>query len=115
LDIAIISIGMILAVVAGVAAYKTCGPYGEQCRTDPRVRRVYDSETGRLRLLIYDADGNGRFDTWSFMDGERLLRMEIDEDEDGVTDRSEEYGPDGQLLRSTRRNSVGTTDSVTVR
>ena len=106
---------MIIAVVAGIAAYKICGPYGEQCRTDPRVRRVYDSETGRLRLLIYDADGNGRFDTWSFMDGERLLRMEIDEDEDGTTDLWEEYSPDGQLLRSTRRDSVGTPEGVTGR
>jgi hypothetical protein len=86
--------GFGVSVISGVVAYQVAGPYGEKRQHDPRVRRFYDPTTDRLRLLVYDADGDGRFDTWSFMDGERVLRMEFDEDEDGHIDRREEYSAD---------------------
>ena len=86
-------------MASGVVAYRIDGPYGEREAHDPRVKRVVDPATGRLQLLVYDADGDGRFDTWSYMDGDRLLRMEIDTDRDGVIDRWELYRPDGTLER----------------
>ena len=62
-----------------------------------RISPEYDKATGKLTLLKYDSNGNGKVDTWSYMDGARVLRIEIDNDEDGKIDRWEHYGPDKQL------------------
>lgn len=56
-----------------------------------RVQAEYDKTTGRLSRLEYDANGNGKPDTWAFMDGTRLSRLEADENEDGKVDRWEYY------------------------
>lgn len=89
--------GLVLAIASGVAAYRISGPYGERDRDDPRVTRFYDPNSGRLRLLVYDADGDGRFDTWSYMDGDRVIRMEFDSDGDGRVDRWEYFKVDGSI------------------
>ncbi len=69
-------------------------------RADRRnIEPVYDEKTGRLQLLKYDANGNGKPDTLSYMDGARVLRIEIDRNEDGRTERWEYYGPDQKLER----------------
>lgn len=47
--------------------------------------------------MKYDSDGDGRFDTFSYMDGPTILRIEIDQNEDGKIDRWEYYGP-GKVL-----------------
>jgi len=60
---------------------------------------VYDKKSGRLTLLKYDSNGNGKVDTWSYMDGARVVRIEIDKDEDGKIDRWEYYGPDQKLVK----------------
>jgi hypothetical protein len=57
----------------------------------------YDPQTGKLRLLKYDSDGNGKVDTVSYLDGSRVVKIEIDKDEDGKVDRWEYYGPDQKL------------------
>ncbi len=62
-----------------------------------KIEPVYDQATGRLQLLKYDSDGDGKIDTWSYMDGARVVRIEIDKDEDGKIDRWEYYGPDAKL------------------
>jgi hypothetical protein len=64
-----------------------------------RMTAEYDKSTGRLTLLKYDSNGNGVVDTWSYMDGARVVRIEIDKDEDGKIDRWEYYGPDQKLLK----------------
>lgn len=61
------------------------------------VQAKYDEKTGRLGRLAYDANGNGRPDSWSYMDGTAVLRVEIDKDEDGRIERWEYYGPDQKL------------------
>ena len=58
-----------------------------------RIEPVYDPKTGKLQLLKYDSNGNGAIDTWSYMDGARAVRIDIDSDEDGKIDRWEYYGP----------------------
>src|SRR5215471_5641326 len=71
-------------------------------RADEARRRItaeYDKATGKLKLLKYDSDGNGVVDTWSYMDGARVVRIEIDKDEDGKIDRWEYYGPDQKLQK----------------
>ena len=62
-----------------------------------KISPEYDPQTGRLKLLKYDSNGNGKIDTWSYMDGARIVRIEIDKDEDGKIDRWEYYGTDGKL------------------
>jgi hypothetical protein len=59
----------------------------------------YDKATGKLTLLKYDSNGNGKIDTWSYMDGARVIRIEIDKDEDGKIDRWEYYGPNQTLVK----------------
>lgn len=63
----------------------------------PYVEAIYDEETGRLRELAYDGNGNGRVDGWSYMDGTEVLRIELDRDENGLVERWEYYGP-GQRI-----------------
>jgi hypothetical protein len=79
-------------VVAGAALVAACS----SDRGGARITPEYD-HTGKLQLLKYDANGNGTVDTWSYMDGARVVRIEIDKDEDGKIDRWEYYGP-GQKL-----------------
>jgi hypothetical protein len=61
------------------------------------IEPVYDKATGKLQLLKYDSNGNGKADTWSYMDGARVVRIEIDNDEDGQVERWEYYGADQKL------------------
>jgi hypothetical protein len=55
------------------------------------INPTYDPGTGRLTRLDYDANANGKHDTWAYMDGARLTRLEADENEDGRIDRWEFY------------------------
>jgi len=72
-----------------------CDRQGEEARK--RISAEYDQQTGKLRLLKYDSNGNGKVDTWSYMDGARVVRIEIDKDEDGKIDRWEYYGLDQKI------------------
>jgi len=62
-----------------------------------RITPEYDQTTGKLKLLKYDSKGTGKVDTWSYMDGARVVRIEIDKDDDGKIDRWEYYTPDQKL------------------
>jgi len=72
-----------------------CGRTSEQKAIEP----VYDKQTGRLELLKFDANGNGKTDTLSYMDGSRILRIEIDKDEDGKPERWEYYDDEQKLVK----------------
>lgn len=61
------------------------------------IRPTYDKATGHLKELAFDANGNGRVDTWTEMDGSRPLRSRVDLNEDGKVDRWEEYDERGAL------------------
>jgi hypothetical protein len=69
----------------------------QQTAAQKRITPDYDPNTGRLRLLKYDSDGDGKIDTVSYMDGARMVKVEIDKDEDGKVDRWEYYGPDQKI------------------
>lgn len=83
LDVRLILIGALVALTAVGCREADAGRQ--------RISPEYDSKTGRLNLLKYDSNGNGVVDTWSYMDGPRVLRIEIDQDEDGKIDRWEYY------------------------
>jgi hypothetical protein len=59
----------------------------------------YDKSTGKLKELTYDADKDGRVDTWTEMDGARAVRSRIDRNQDGKIDRWEYYGDTGRLVK----------------
>ena len=84
---------MALILVIALSLSACSRPRADQKRMTPE----YDPQTGKLRLLKYDSDGNGKVDTVSYMDGSRVVKIEIDKDEDGKVDRWEYYGPDQKL------------------
>ena len=97
---------LIATLVASLAA-------GAACRggRDAQIRASYD-ESGKLRLLTYDSNKNGRPDTWSYMDGTRIVRVELDNNEDGIVDRWEYYGQAGTLEKvGTSRENDGRVDT----
>ena len=84
---------ILLPIVVLAAA---CGaPPDDSATIAPR----YDQTTGRLKELRYDSNADGTIDTVSFMDGSRILRVEIDQDQDGKVERWEHYGDHHQLVR----------------
>lgn len=81
-------------LVIGWLATASCRQAGPASSS---IEPVYDKQTGKLQLLKYDSNGDGRIDTWSYMDGARVVRIDIDRDYDGKIDRWEYYGPDRKL------------------
>jgi len=81
-------------------------------RLKQTTKATYDQSTGRLKELTYDANKNGRIDTWTDMDGTRPLRARIDRNEDGKLDRWEYYDEKGQLAKvGFSRSDDGTPDA----
>ena len=56
------------------------------------IKLVYSSETGRLEQMQYRPGDTAEGQSWAYMDGARLLRVEVDQDGDGQIDRWEHYG-----------------------
>jgi hypothetical protein len=71
----------------------------EKERLISTTRPAYDEATGKLIEITYDANRNGRIDTWTEMDGTRPLRSKIDRNEDGKLDRWEYYDERGALAK----------------
>jgi hypothetical protein len=90
---------------------------GSGCDRSPdaatkRITPEYDKATGKLTLLKYDSDGDGKVDTWSYMDGARVVRIEIDKNQDGRIDRWEYYDANQKLERiGASRSDDGKPDS----
>ena len=72
-----------LILTALVAA--ACGPHA-----DRRVAPLYDG-AGKLTQLMFDSNADGRSDMVASMDGAAVRVVEVDEDGDGLFDRSEFY------------------------
>jgi hypothetical protein len=102
-----LSVGLLLA------AFSICScADSEQRQIREGIRPSYDKETGRLKLLSYDSNKDGRIDTWTDMDGARPLRSRIDRDGDGTIDRWEDYDQQGRLVRvGFSRRNTGTPDA----
>ena len=90
-------VGSVTPVVALLIAVAACAPDPDRRRAQRTIDAEYDRETGRLELITFDSNDNGTIDTWSFMDGNTVLRIEIDRDEDGTVDRWEYYREDQTL------------------
>jgi hypothetical protein len=89
-----------LTALAALALLGLCACSGDDdARVKDTTKATYDPSTGRLKELTYDANKNGRIDTWTEMDGTKPLRARIDRNEDGRLDRWEYYGDAGQLVK----------------
>lgn len=77
-------------VATAVCIGSACGGTSTE-PPDATATPVYNQQTGRLEQLVSDRDGDGKIDTRAFMDGTRIVRVEIDRDGDGQTDRWEFY------------------------
>jgi len=88
--------------VAAVGCFMVCALLLSSCdragsEARKRISPEYDQATGKLKLLKYDSNGDGTVDTWSYMDGARVVRIEIDKDQDGKIDRWEYYDANQKL------------------
>lgn len=84
-----------MAAIVGVLALTTAC---EQARGLRRTVPSYDLFTGRLLQLSADQNGDGRFDQWTYLDGNRPMRGEADLDADGRIDRWEYFDAQGTLM-----------------
>ena len=104
------SLRALLAILAAATAI-ACAD-AEKERLIRTTVPTYDSATGKLTQLTYDADRNGRADTWTSMDGTRPLLSRIDRNEDGRIDRWEYYTDTGALVKvGFSRKDDGTADA----
>ena len=95
-------------MVAAIAAAAACS---EPAGRPPSA--AYDSRTGKLATLSVDTNRNGKVDAISHMDGAQILRIEVDQDENGRIDRWDFYGPDKKLARvGFSRENDGIMDAV---
>ena len=74
--------------------------------SDPEKERIkattiptYDPETGKLTRLTGDVNKNGKIDAYTYMDGTKVIRSEIDADEDGKIEKWEFHGEDGKVAK----------------
>ena len=74
---------------------------GSPRSSGPEVSPVYNAETGKLEKLVSDKNGDGKVDTWAFMDGAVLKHIEQDRNGDGQPDRWEYY-EDGTMAKPGR-------------
>ena len=84
-------------IVLALFSIPACAPTPEEERIKATTKATYDKETGRLRELTYDKNKDGVIDTWTKMDGTRIVSSEIDNDQNGKIDRWEYYGDGGRL------------------
>jgi hypothetical protein len=74
--------------------------------SDPEKERIkatsiptYDPKTGKLTRLTADLDKDGTIDAYTYMDGTKVLRSELDADQDGKIEKWEFHGDDGKVAR----------------
>jgi hypothetical protein len=70
----------------------------ESERLKATTQATYDPQTGRLVRLTADLNKDGVIDAFTYMDGPRALRTELDRDQDGRIERWEYLGDDGKTV-----------------
>jgi hypothetical protein len=91
-------VAALTTLVCGVVLVQGCSD-PERQRLKATTKATYDQASGKLTELTFDANKNGRIDTWTEMEGARPLRSKIDSNEDGRIDRWEYYDAGGKLTK----------------
>lgn len=108
-----------LVGVVSLAVASSCSQPPDPRFTNFEIRGAdgiakYDPKTGRLQRLDIDHNKDGKIETFSYWDGPRALRIEIDSDGDGRIDRWEHYGDGSRLIRvGSSRHDDGIEDTWT--
>lgn len=71
----------------------------EKERLRKTTQATYDPATGRLTRLTADLNKDGVIDAYTYMDGTKVLRTELDADQDGKIEKWEYHGDDGRVAR----------------
>jgi hypothetical protein len=87
----------VIAILSLCVAAACSNPQKE--REKLGIKPTYDKTTGKLKELTYDANHNGKVDTWTDMDGARPVQTRIDRNEDGKIDRWEYYDESAKLVK----------------
>ena len=69
-----------------------CGP---DSAARKRISPEYDQTTGKLKLLKYDSNSDGKVDKWEVYEGDHLASVAFDTTHRGTPDRKLTYGPHG--------------------
>jgi len=89
---------LLLALASLAIAVAACSN-PEKDRIKATTQATYDEKTGRLNRLTADLNKDGVIDAWTYMDGTKVLRAEIDADQDGRIEKWEFHGDDGKVTR----------------
>ena len=95
---------LVVIGVIGLASLGACSAPPDPRRTNFEIRgkegvAKYDPKTGRLKKLDFDANKNGKIDSFSYWDATRCIRIEMDQDEDGKIDKWEYYDETNKIER----------------
>ena len=82
----------VLSVLGSLVAVAACLDGCSKSDVDP----VYD-EAGKLQMLRYDGNHDGKPESVSYLTGGRIVRIEIDQNEDGKVERWEYYDANQKL------------------
>jgi hypothetical protein len=98
-----------LCACPALVVFVMTGPIAGCTRSN--VVPVYDPAS-RIRRLDFDTDDNGRVDTRAYLRDGRVMRIEVDGNNDGIVDRWEYFDGNGQLSRvGTSSESDGVEDT----
>lgn len=104
------SLSWSMGLLVLLGATTGCGPSDER----GPVHAIYDPYSRKLLALYADQDGDRRIDQWTYTDGNRVFRGEIDTDGNGTIDRWEYFRADASLERiGTSSNNDGIEDTWT--
>jgi hypothetical protein len=102
-----------LAAIAAVATCASLSGCSSPWADSSTAVTQYDPQTGRLKRIEFDTTKDGRNDAVGIMDGTRVERIEVDEDEDGKIDRWEFYDEHRRLQRiGFSRHNNGAIDAL---
>jgi hypothetical protein len=83
-----------------VVAIATClAAISAGCARASGIHGVYDERTRALLRLDYDADGDGRIEVRTYLQGTRPFRTELDRDADGRVDRWEYLDAQARVVK----------------
>jgi hypothetical protein len=88
---------LVLVLGAATVAFGCTDPEKERLRATTQA--TYDQKTGKLTRLTADLNKDGKIDAWTYMDGTKVLRTELDADQDGLIERWEFHGDDGKVVK----------------
>lgn len=97
------------ALVMAVTGAASCGWFGP--KSAGPITADYDTQTGRLKALTRDSNGDGTVDEWTYWNGTTAIRGEFDKDFDGTPDRWEYYR-DGKVTDLVRVGLSSKNDGI---